>query len=328
MILGGVSVFLYFCVIFLIMLNNDMSSVDVEALMAKVKVLEAENARLRELCVRHGLSLVGERNIGVVGSGSGQLSLEQKVALFRDVFKGREDVFARRWYSLATQKSGYQPVCRREWNREFCRKPSQKCSECGNRLYAEIGYADLYNHLAGRDEYGRDVIGLYPMLTGNTCWFLCADFDDKSCEHGYRSDVAAFVEVCRRWNIPCYVERSRSGNGAHVWIFFSSPIAAAKARRLGCAVLTEAMSRNAMLSFKSYDRFFPNQDALGEGCLGNWWLCRFRARRGGMVTVFSLMIILRHTPINGRCWQTLCVLTSLPLMIFCSAFKLHRLGNW
>ena len=246
-----------------------MSLVDVEALMAKVKALEAENARLRALCVRHGLSFAEEHTHTAVPPEVIRLSPEQKVALFREVFKGREDVFARRWYSLTTKKSGYQPVCVREWNREFCRKPSLKCSECGNRLYAAIGYEDVYNHLAGRDEYGRDVIGLYPMLTDNMCWLLCADFDDKSCEHGYRNDVTAFVSVCRQWDLPCYVERSRSGNGAHVWIFFASPIAAAKARRLGNAVLTEAMSQCAMLSFKSYDRFFPNQDSLGEGGLGN-----------------------------------------------------------
>ena len=130
-------------------------------------------------------------------------------------------------------------------------------------------YSYYFNHLAGKDAWGRDVIGLYPIRKDNTCCFLCTDFDDKSCEHGYKNDVLAFVNVCKTWNVPCYIERSRSGNGAHVWIFFNTPVTAFKARKLGNAILTEAMNSDARLSFKSYDRFFPNQDTLPEGGLGN-----------------------------------------------------------
>ena len=127
----------------------------------------------------------------------------------------------------------------------------------------------FFNHLAGKDNYGRDVVGLYPMLNDNTCYFLCTDFDDKSCEHGYQNDVLAFVGVCKEWRVPCYIERSRSGNGAHVWVFFDTAIAAIKARRLGKSILSEAMNKDVYLSFKSYDRFFPNQDTLPDGGLGN-----------------------------------------------------------
>ena len=189
--------------------------------------------------------------------------------MFQSVFKGRDDVFAKRWYSSTTQKSGYQPVCKREWNREFCDKRKYKCADCPNRQFAPLTYNDFFNHLAGKDAWGRDVIGLYPIRKDNTCCFLCTDFDDKSCEHGYKNDVLAFVNVCKTWNIPCYIERSRSGNGAHVWIFFDTPVTAFKARKLGNAILTEAMNNDARLSFKSYDRFFPNQDTLPEGGLGN-----------------------------------------------------------
>ena len=112
-------------------------------------------------------------------------------------------------------------------------------------------------------------MGLYVIMPDDTCCFLCADFDDKNCEHGFQKDVLAFVGVCKGWSIPYYIERSRSGNGAHVWIFFSNPMAASKARRLGNAIMTEAMQRDARLSFKSYDRFFPNQDSLPEGGFGN-----------------------------------------------------------
>ena len=197
------------------------------------------------------------------------LSLEEKVSVFRNLFKGREDVFARRWHSRTSGKSGYQPVCRNEWDRQLCDKKKYKCAECPNRLFKPLEYEDIYRHLEGKTQDGKDVIGAYAILADNNCNFLCADFDDKSCEHGYKKDVLAYVGVCKDWDIPCSIERSRSGNGAHVWIFFELPLPASKARRLGYAVLTEAMERNGRMTFKSYDRFFPNQDRLPEGGFGN-----------------------------------------------------------
>ena len=127
----------------------------------------------------------------------------------------------------------------------------------------------MYRHLEGKDEYCCDVVGLYAIMQDNNCAFLCADFDDKNCKYGYKEDVLAYVGVCREWLIPYAIERSRSGNGAHVWIFFEAPLPASKARRLGNAILTEAMTRNGQMSFNSYDRFFPNQDYLPEGGFGN-----------------------------------------------------------
>lgn len=127
----------------------------------------------------------------------------------------------------------------------------------------------MYRHLEGKDEYCCDVVGLYAIMQDNNCAFLCADFDDKNCKYGYKEDVLAYVGVCREWLIPYAIERSRSGNGVHVWIFFEAPLPASKARRLGNAILTEAMTRNGQMSFNSYDRFFPNQDYLPEGGFGN-----------------------------------------------------------
>ncbi len=254
-----------------------MTEADVSALIAQIKELEAENARLRTILASHNIDCVlreHQEDCQHEKPSSKQcpiikLSLQEKVSLFRSVFKGREEVFARRWYSATTQKSGYQPVCEREWNREFCDKRKFKCAECPNRKFAPLSYNDIYNHLAGKDQCGRDVVGLYVIMQDDTCYFLCADFDDKNCEHGYQKDVLAFVGVCKDWSIPYYIERSRSGNGAHVWIFFENRIAASKARRLGNAIMTEAMQKDARLSFKSYDRFFPNQDSLPEGGFGN-----------------------------------------------------------
>lgn len=197
------------------------------------------------------------------------LSLQEKVALFQSLFKGRDDVFARRWYSKASGKSGYQPVCLNEWNPQLCNKKQYKCAECPNRQLKSLMYDDYYKHLEGKNADGCDVIGLYVIRTDNTCYFLCVDFDDKQCEHGYQNDVCAFVNICKEWNVPCSIERSRSGNGAHVWIFFSEALSAIKARKLGNTILTAAMSKDGRVSFKSYDRIFPNQDRLPEGGFGN-----------------------------------------------------------
>lgn len=253
-----------------------MDTADVSALTQRIQELERENARLKAILDKNGIeygsfeSKTCETNhLEATAVSTCQFTLQEKVALFQSLFQGREDVFARRWYSSTTQKSGYQPVCNREWVREFCDKRKYKCADCPNRQFAPLTYNDIFNHLAGKDTLGRDVIGLYPIRKDNTCCFLCTDFDDKSCEHGYKNDVLAFVNVCKTWNVPCYIERSRSGNGAHVWVFFEMPITAFKARKLGNAILTEAMNSDAHLSFKSYDRFFPNQDTLPEGGLGN-----------------------------------------------------------
>ena len=254
-------------------------------LVAQNEILRKENAELRSLLCAHGIEYkirstntieYKPRPTNVIDSIYSpislpviKLSLDERVALFMSLFKGRKDVFARRWFSKSTGKGGYQPVCVNEWRRGVCDKKKFKCAECPNRDFAPLTSQDVYRHLEGKDENCCDVVGLYAIMPDNNCSFLCTDFDDKSCKHGYKDDVLAFVGVCRDWQIPYAIERSRSGNGAHVWIFFEEPLPAFKARRLGNAILTEAMNRDGRMSFNSYDRFFPNQDRMPEGGFGN-----------------------------------------------------------
>lgn len=245
-------------------------------LLRQYEVLHKENEVLKSLLKIHGIEYetrmkedMNKLIYSLVSVPTITLSIDERLRLFQSLFKGREDVFARRWFSKTTGKSGYQPVCINEWKQGICDKKRYRCAICPNRNFAPLTSQDMYRHLEGKDEYCCDVVGLYAIMQDNNCAFLCADFDDKNCKYGYKEDVLAYVGVCREWLIPYAIERSRSGNGAHVWIFFEAPLPASKARRLGNAILTEAMTRNGQMSFNSYDRFFPNQDYLPEGGFGN-----------------------------------------------------------
>ena len=243
-----------------------------DELLNKYNLLLKENEELKnqvnELKIKLGMPVEAEEKFIVETFDTGinkYSSSNEKILLYRSLFCGREDVFARRWYSKTTEKSGYQPVCENEWADGLCDKRKYKCSVCPNRKLSPITDVDIYKHLEGKDYYGRDVIGIYPMLVDETCYFLCADFDDRE----YEKDVLAFCEICDELNISAHVERSRSGGGAHVWIFFDTPVLAATARKLGSLILTKAMEKRSELSFSSYDRLFPNQDAMPSGGFGN-----------------------------------------------------------
>lgn len=193
-------------------------------------------------------------------------SPEEKIALFLSRFRGREDVYARRFENRRTGKSGYAPACANEWVRGVCEKPRIKCAKCPHRQFLLVNHEAARWHLTGKDDKGAPfVMGVYPMLPDETCWFLALDLDKKT----WREDAAALRETCSRLNLPFALERSRSGNGAHLWMFFSEAIPASLARKLGASVLTETMESRPDLGFDSYDRMFPNQDTLPDGGFGN-----------------------------------------------------------
>ena len=190
----------------------------------------------------------------------------EKIAAFRSLFRGREDVYPRRFESRRTNKAGYAPACGNEWVRGVCEKPRIKCADCPNRRFLSVTDEVVHNHLSGRDELGRDfVMGVYPMLLDETCWFLAMDFDLEQ----WQADAGAIMETCRRLDLPAALERSRSGNGAHVWLFFDEPLPATLARKLGAHILTETMEHRPEIGLDSYDRLFPNQDTLPKGGFGN-----------------------------------------------------------
>ena len=193
-------------------------------------------------------------------------SPEAKIALFRSLFRGRDDVYPRRFESRKTGKSGYAPACANEWVRGICEKPRIKCAECPNRRFLPVTDDVIRWHLSGRDDAGqRFVAGVYPMLLDETCFFLAVDFD----KGGWLEDSTAFIETCRRMDVPAVLERSRSGRGGHVWLLFEEAVPAALARKVGSYILTETMERRPDIGFDSYDRFFPNQDTLPHGGFGN-----------------------------------------------------------
>lgn len=193
-------------------------------------------------------------------------SPEEKVRLFRAMFRGREDVYARRYVSAKSGKSGYSPVCSVEWTRGVCDKKRVACAVCPNRHLEPLDDEVIRMHLSGVDAKRRDfTLGCYPLLADDTVRFAAIDFDKAS----WRADSASVCDVLRELGLPVARERSRSGNGAHLWFFFDEPQPARFVRDVLTYVLTLTMERNPEVGLGSYDRIFPNQDRLPKGGFGN-----------------------------------------------------------
>jgi superfamily II DNA or RNA helicase len=193
-----------------------------------------------------------------------------KVAVFRKLFAGRTDVFPVRWENPKSGRSGYAPACANEWVRGVCGKPQVRCGECPNQSFIPVSDELIEAHLRGEDRIrqsgrGDFVAGVYPLLFDDTCRFLVADFDGEN----WSSDALAYLATCRELGVPAALERSRSGKGGHVWLFFTDAVPASEARRFGTMLLTRTMNRRPEIGFRSYDRLFPSQDTMPSGGFGN-----------------------------------------------------------
>lgn len=259
---------------------------DFDELLKKYQFLQQENERLKEeidsLKIQQGvekahdnrnasyeevneplvLKLIPSQNKPTNSTINKHSDSNEKIKLFMSLFRGRDDVYAKRWENNKKETAGYSPACANEWKSGLCQKPKISCSICSNKNYLPIDEELIDNHLRGRN---NTVVGLYPLLMNETCYFLAIDFDDE----GWQKDITTLREVCTQFGIPIAVERSRSGNGAHVWFFFEQPLPASTARKFGSAMLTYSMSKWHEITFKSYDRLFPNQDTMPKGGFGN-----------------------------------------------------------
>ena len=244
----------------------------------ELRALRAENGRLIALLESHGIEWRAQQRPASSPVEPARLSAEEKVSLFRRLFRGRTDVYPVRWESKTTGQSGYTPACANEWRAGVCEKPRIKCGDCANRLLIPLSDAVIYDHLAG-----EHTVGVYPLLEDDTCYFLAVDFDEAA----WRDDARAFMQSCEELGVPAVLEISRSGKGAHAWVFFASRVAARDARRLGTAIISHTCSRTRQLKLESYDRLFPNQDTMPKGGFGNLIALPLQKRpRGSGCSVF------------------------------------------
>ena len=222
--------------------------------------------------------------------------MKSKIDIFKSIFHGRRDIIPKFWQSKSG-RCGYSPLCRNEWKKGICNKPCRACPSAD--------YVPLTDELILKHFKGSHVLGVYPLLEDNTCNFIAADFDDHAGDRNPLEDVKAFVEVCEVQDIPCYVLRSKSGKGFHVYVFFSSPVPAWKARLVVFALLQEAGVAGEDAELSSFDRLFPNQDELTGKGIGNLIALPFQgqaARQGH--TLFLDPHINFSAPYNNQ-WDVL-----------------------
>lgn len=260
-------------------------------IVAKIRSKEIEIEVLkREIAELKRLIAVDENTQEVF-----RASKEEQVKIFTEYFKGRDDVFA----YLSFNKNDpsikyYTPACENEWNKLVCNKTMKKsCKTCNYRSSKPLTFDIYRNHI-----FGNKPVGLYPLLDDDSCYFLAFDFDDKKNENNIKEDLLVFWNVCDTFNLPIAVERSRSGKGFHVWLFFSDKIKAYVARRLGSLLLSKTMESRDDFQISSFDRMFPNQDLMPKGGYGNLILLPFQHEARGYNN--SIFIDKNFLPINGQ----------------------------
>lgn len=248
---------------------------EIQKLSFQIQKLQTENAYLKQLLNDTGIFYRHPKEI-VPAEITKQLARR-----FYSYFWGRTDVYSKRSINKSTGKAGYYPQCENLWKAGICPKKDGKrvkCGDCANRKWRTLEVEQIMAHLRGEKEDGSDVIGVYPLFPDGTCRFLAFDFDNHekgadaldfaNSDNRWMEEVDALRQVCSENGIPCLVERSRSGRGAHLWVFFESAIDAGLVRRLGNALLGKGAEMANLKSFHFYDRMLPAQTSIGEGALG------------------------------------------------------------
>jgi superfamily II DNA or RNA helicase len=250
------------------MSDNGSDSLPFEAPEQENVRLREENARLRRLLAVHSIPIPQAAPENPLPAKPAETAppvdkaerAKQRIALFRSLFRGRDDVYARRW-EHEDGRHGYVPADIKDWKAINKSRPEERKKVAQKtRKFLPMTDAVIEQHLLG-----KETIGVYPLLPDETSWFLAADFDKKTWEY----DALAFLETCTELKVPAALERSRSGKGGHIWIFFDRALPAITARKLGCVILTRTMERWHQVGLDSYDRFFPNQDTMPKGGFGN-----------------------------------------------------------
>ena len=247
----------------------------IAALTAQIEKLQAENTFLKCLLDEAGISYVLPAS-----KPTAEIS-KQLARRFYSYFWGRTDVYGKRSVNKTTGKAGYYPQCENLWKDGICPKKSGKkvkCGDCANRKWRQLEAEQIMAHLRGEKPYGSDVIGIYPLFPDGTCRLLVFDFDNhekgaEALDFGnpdtrWMEEVDALRQVCEGNKVPCLVERSRSGRGGHLWIFFESAVEAALARRFGMALLQKGAETVNLKSFRFYDRMLPAQTSVKDGGRG------------------------------------------------------------
>ena len=242
-----------------------------------IRELESEIRYLRQLLDSNGIaydyqaykeSLASTEEGGIEFP---ELTREHAIA-FYGMFRGRKDIFSQR-----SAKKGYHTKCNNFWKYGVCPKKSgekMKCLVCPNQDFTKLTVPIILEHLKGEKEDCTDVIGLYPLFPDGSCWFLVFDFDNHDDDEvepskDWQQEVDALRRICEVNGIDALVERSRSGRGAHIWVFFSEAIQASKVRRFGEALIVKGAESVSMKDFSFFDRMLPLQDFLPEGKIGN-----------------------------------------------------------
>lgn len=187
------------------------------------------------------------------------------------MFWGRQDVYAKRYLNKKTGKSGYYPQCKNFWKNGCNKINGGSCKKCIQKSYKTLSIENIIEHLKGNSKECNDVIGIYPLFANSTSRLLVFDFDNHNNDgdNQWKEEVDSLRQICIINGIDPLVERSRSGNGAHVWIFFDKPISANLIRKFAFALLEKGAEQINLKSYKYYERILPNQDYVDDNGLGN-----------------------------------------------------------